>query len=387
MTDLDIKLSIPQKDEIEITTIGVGSRSGESIVVHLGNNNWAIIDSCKIEDTVLPLYYLEKIGVNLENVKIIVCSHWHEDHIAGMSEIIKQCPNADFYIAKVGNRQNFLRYVITRNIKNDDKSNGKNWREFTNCLKILNEEKKRLRYASIDTILHSDVYSTLCAISPSLQVLDDFDDFLVKFNPENPDGDFSIKANMCSIALILSTNNHHIILGSDLECNRSSSTLDSLFCDQNCQQKKEYGWCNALIDSKLYNRYISYDYIKVPHHSSITGFCPKKWRNHIKKDCIATSTVYINNAGVSLPQKEMLKHYLTFTKHYYLTALKATKSRDNNGKTVLEQEKHNIIEKITILPDNIGIICSRMDNNDLTWRTYLFGTALQVTPEIIKQYY
>ena len=83
------QLHKPQADELEITTIGVGGFEGEAIVVHFGNGKWGIIDSCKSQSGEnLPLLYLDTLEVPWSDVSVIICTHWHSDHINGLSEII-----------------------------------------------------------------------------------------------------------------------------------------------------------------------------------------------------------------------------------------------------------------------------------------------------------
>jgi hypothetical protein len=54
----------PFENEIEVTVFGPGF--GESILMHLGKNCWAIVDSCIDKATKNPaaLSYLEQIGVD-----------------------------------------------------------------------------------------------------------------------------------------------------------------------------------------------------------------------------------------------------------------------------------------------------------------------------------
>ena len=82
MTHLGRSLSLP--DQIEVTVIGPGF--GESIVIHVGSNQWVVVDSCLDSRTGAPaaLTYLNTLGVDPSvGVKLIVASHWHDDHIGG----------------------------------------------------------------------------------------------------------------------------------------------------------------------------------------------------------------------------------------------------------------------------------------------------------------
>ena len=83
------KLEIPPgSHEIEVSVFGPGF--GESIVVHLGSGRWMIVDSCLARSTKEPaaLDYLQEIGVDVSaNVRFVVSTHWHDDHIRGLAKV------------------------------------------------------------------------------------------------------------------------------------------------------------------------------------------------------------------------------------------------------------------------------------------------------------
>ncbi len=84
-------MDLPASHIAEVSLIGTGGGYGESSVIHVGNNEWIVIDSCINPNTFqcLPLEYLRKIGVDVKTqVKSIVCTHWHNDHIQGMSQLV-----------------------------------------------------------------------------------------------------------------------------------------------------------------------------------------------------------------------------------------------------------------------------------------------------------
>lgn len=90
--------TLPDNNIIEITLIGTGGGYGESVVAHLGNNNWMVVDSCIDPENkiCLPLKFLQDKGVNIaENLKVIVCTHWHEDHTNGMDQLVSEAKNAE----------------------------------------------------------------------------------------------------------------------------------------------------------------------------------------------------------------------------------------------------------------------------------------------------
>ena len=101
----------PGANELELTLLGPGY--GESVILHLGNGEWAIIDSCLDSDgRPGALRYLDDIGVDpAENVVLIVASHWHDDHIRGLANLLQLCPRARFCCAAALCRKEFLGYV------------------------------------------------------------------------------------------------------------------------------------------------------------------------------------------------------------------------------------------------------------------------------------
>lgn len=92
-----IDYSQPSRDEVEVSVMGAGV--GESIVVHIGDGRWVIVDSYLTPDTGRPaaLEYLESIEVSLEDVVAIVTTHWDDDHIGGTTELLNACKLAAFH--------------------------------------------------------------------------------------------------------------------------------------------------------------------------------------------------------------------------------------------------------------------------------------------------
>ena len=86
----------PFDSEIEVSIFGPGL--GECIVAHLGFSDWIIVDSCVRPDAKTPvgIEYLKRIGVATSRVKLVIATHWHDDHMRGLGETFRQCQNAKF---------------------------------------------------------------------------------------------------------------------------------------------------------------------------------------------------------------------------------------------------------------------------------------------------
>lgn len=59
-----LSLTPPENGVAEVTLIGGPHGYGESVVIHLGNGEWIVVDSCVDPSTkeCLPLLYLNKMG-------------------------------------------------------------------------------------------------------------------------------------------------------------------------------------------------------------------------------------------------------------------------------------------------------------------------------------
>ena len=87
----------PAASEIEVSLFGPGF--GECVVLHVGEGDWIIVDSCRDLDSHAPvaIAYLEQLGVEIDrSVRRVVATHWHDDHIDGISQIFREADSAAF---------------------------------------------------------------------------------------------------------------------------------------------------------------------------------------------------------------------------------------------------------------------------------------------------
>lgn len=259
----------PSANEIEITVLGPGY--GESVVAHLGNGEWLIVDSCvdssDSQKPVAPLLYLSKLGVQVDQaVKYIVVSHWDDDHIKGISEVVEACKNADFICSEVFPNEKFTCFVEAISV-GELKTDGGNVKNIRKVLRLLKERNKPIKKAGPARRLCSNPVITCW--SPSDFEQQEFLKHLAQMHPNAKEAfrkAIPIDSNLTSVVLTIEWPDISVLLGADMES--SSNNL--------C------GW-SAVVSEALKIGVAPADLVKIPHHGSITGHDDLMW-NHLLND-------------------------------------------------------------------------------------------------------
>lgn len=390
MIDIEIDKQKPAIDELEVTLIGAGSSAGESVVVHLANNKWMIIDSCRAGGKVLPLYYLDKIDVNLEDVLFVVCTHWHSDHVKGLTDVINSCPNARLVMPAFSDKKKVFETLFKGSISNQSPIA----KELHGCLKVIRQREGKLKRPmylgprdDIKTVVCNGVNVDLRSFSPSDHARTLYNDMLARSTFEEM-ADTDLESNMCSSVLDITTNNKQlsVLLGADLECNRADK--NNLNCKTSCKDCSEMGWCNIIMESEKYQERVKYNYIKASHHSSVNGYCPELMDNKVdKENTIVTTTVFENGAGVRLPQAIMLQQYLSVVDNYFITARQPKPIVVKDEKTEIEDMKNSGVKKVNAVETECGIVTTRFKiNTGVLASNHLWGSARKVDKDVLAAF-
>lgn len=368
-------LDLPKNNIGEITLIGTGGGYGESMVLHLGDNIWFVIDSCinPKSGKSLPLEYLRNIGVNIaQDVKLILCTHWHDDHIRGMSELIKECESAEFGFAEVTDRKKFLQFVTLDYQKLKDSSiSDSSTREFNESLEIIRNRKSPIVIAKENTTLKSfiitgGVRSKIAALSPS-------DSTILKFHHEisnlitaygAPRIKLPIdKPNAKSVVLLISMGNHSALLGSDLEVSLDDSE----------------GWVNILDRCTVLDNKASL--FKISHHGSENGFHQRVFDELLVDKPITKLTPW--NKKDKLPNIIMLQKYISLSSALYMTSPVITQPKIKKR----DKETQKLIDRFDIKLEEIsftyGLVRNRIDitNENDKWSTEVHESGFKLHPE------
>lgn len=319
----------PKKDEIEISVFGPGY--GECILIHIGYNEWIIIDSCVIPTKKEPvaLEYLRYIGVSLENVKLILATHWHDDHIKGLSKVVKECKDAEFVLSEALRNKEFLALLgyFGSNLMTKVSSGVE---ELYDILCFLKDKNKTPKRAIADRLLMNKNDSVLnhnykiISLSPSdfsiLQSNYNMLDLLPKIGNEKTRVP-SIEPNYTSVVLWVEINNTKFLLGSDLQD----------FNDQRC------GW-EAILKSTTRPKGKAI-FFKVPHHGSANGDHPEIWDKMISDEAVVVVTPF-HHGQHRLPNDSDIQRLCKYRDECYITA-----STKLSKKIKTERTVDKIIEK------------------------------------------
>ncbi len=362
----------PSANEFEINIFGRGY--GESLLLHLGNNEWFVIDSC-LDDQNQPcvLNYLNKINVDPAAIKYVAATHWHTDHIRGLSQVCKEAEHAYFIFSQALKTHDFLTLLFGHSeIPGAIKSSTQ---EFCEILEIYrerirsNQSVERFVLASENKMIHKDsakigtdhILRSILALSPSeaavMRSLQDISALLPgKLKPlRNLRG---LKPNHTSIVLLINLGKLCLLLSSDLE---ELGVMDD-------------GW-SAIINNRIQLERKA-EVFKIPHHGSKNGHHEEVWKNFVSSQNVSLLTPF-HHGKTQIPTEEDLKRIRLYSQYAYI----AGASKQISYKT--DRETKNMLRKLDKKPYRVerkmGRVTLRKNilrNED--WSIYLEGETCNV---------
>jgi hypothetical protein len=336
------------------------------MVVHTGSNQWITVDSCQdlgTDGDNAALSYLEKISVDPATaVKLVVITHWHDDHIGGVSEILDSCPDAKFAITAALEKSEFLSAIAPWIADPNAESKGLNEiRRIGKRLKCL-----RPKLASGNTILFerkSPFPCTIRALSPSdASVLSCIARLEGLTNADWRGRLPSIEGNHCSVVLSLEIADRLILLGADLET-RSS---------------RDHGWL-AAVDLHVESERGKHSLFKIPHHGSPNGDHPEIWEKLVTDEAHLILAPFVNGS-VMRPEHSDIKRILGRSQNAWITA------RPEGGKfrsfsRAVQKQMNEKARRVVEIPRGYGHlrIRGKIGDDPRNWSVEKFGQAVNLS--------
>ena len=412
---VDSILDKPSPETVEFTLLGGANGYGESVVLHIGENKWVVIDSCVDElGNSMPLMYLKNIGVSIEDIVCIVCTHWHADHIQGLFDLLNECSpkKTKFYVTLAEEKTTLIAEFIKNNFLEPNKSN---YYEIVKVMELAASKHMQVRHVCQDTMIINEKTCIGYALSPSHEVINLFleeqifdtlkttknvvqkkclsemkatdvvsdEDIMAEVfagydvDTSSVDKKGELKnlyrekkrnmydSNYCSVALLLNVCGHCLILGADLESGKTNPKI---------------GWKSVMTDAECMHGVIA-DAYKIPHHGSKTGYLKEFIEKHIQPNCLAKMSTW-TGLNYVLPQEDMIARYAELTNNLYLTSHPKLSSSIDAPSKQIKKLMVSSAEKIQDIPSSIGIVRSRLkineDPSNQYWDTNCFGAAYKI---------
>ena len=302
----------PSSNEIEISVFGPGY--GECIAVHVGSRNWIVIDSCRGDDkNPAALSYFSKIGVDVSNdVKCVLATHWHDDHVKYISTVFERCSNAKLAISSALRNEEFVAFLSTHEQQPLSKLDS-GGTEMLQCLKLADRKNRKVKPILEDTIicdwdtnsLSHGKHVRLRALSPSGK---QFHNFLQRIGTTMEQLPRSAKKRICNpdqnslsiVSLLELGNDDSILFGADLE--NSTDT--------------DVGW-GAVVNLRNGRMPLS-SLFKIPHHGSSNAHNNDVWAKLIANEPCSITTPW-KKGGKFIPSESDKHRISKLSGEAYLT--------------------------------------------------------------------
>lgn len=352
----------PAADEIELSVFGRGY--GEAICVHLGDGEWMLVDSCinPTTRTAAALAYLAELGLSPDReVCLIVATHWHDDHVQGISAIVEACADATVVCSAALQQRDIFAFVLRQEGAKGALGSGLD--EFRALLRICGERRRPVLWAKANLPLHPlppGIAPLVVALSPSEDAFERTLQHLIEAAtstrstiprrysaPEGPNG--------ASVATSIQKEDVGLLLGADLETSPNNQT----------------GW-DAVV---TYSRPpLKASAVKVPHHGSSGAHDDSMWSELLESNPLAILTPWIRG-GKHLPTDADLERIKTFANGVYITAMPSHILAKTKPEKMVRRLHSSRISELR----GWGHVRARRRLTEHEWRVELEGDAVAVT--------
>ena len=369
-------MDLPGSDELEVSVFGPGV--GECVVIHLGSGDWMVVDSCNRQHDRKPaaLEYLRELGVDLAlQVRLVLVTHWHDDHTRGVGELFRWCSSAEL-ACSAALRSNEL---LTLHLGTSYDSGVAEFGELLKELEARRAQGMRReacgpKWAIADRPLLDRPASASCpgyevwALSPSdasvslamQEIAACLPPASVATRGPGPPKRRAVarRPNHAAVVLRVRVGQVEVLLGSDLEVTPDPST----------------GW-NAVLTCRQATGRAAV--LKVAHHGSENGHEPRVWANLLLEPVHAVLTPFL--AGKKpLPSQADVARLRAQTSNLYITS-SARWVKPPKRDAAVERTLVGIGSNRRALREEFGQVRLRASASDAaSMRVDLFGTAHQI---------
>lgn len=359
-----MKLDAPADDQIEISLFGRGY--GEAILLHLGAGNWVMIDSLADKNSAPePVIYLKSIGVDPSKIRLIVATHWHDDHVKGISKAYELAPQSVFVLPGAMGSDEW-RAFHEKAVKGGSGRVTSGVQELENVAKIKTKEPHRppMIAAKLNTVVLRLLGANsghgfdvdVETLAPSNKDILEFYSRLAAFDYADRVEPFA--RNDVSLAIWVKIGDERVLLGADLEVVGDDYR----------------GWKAVLSSSAPLSGKASY--VKIPHHGSSNGHHEPFWIQHVESQPVAALSPW--NRGTKLPTAGDRARILGKTDHAYTSS--SFDGRKPKRPQTVEKTLQRCGVKLEARPQTAGIVRARKRIGvEKSWSIELLNAAMHLS--------
>lgn len=362
----------PAPDELEVSLFGRGV--GECAVVHLGSGEWLVVDSCLDPQTEEPvaLRYLRELGLAPHDVvRMLVVTHWHDDHMSGAAAIFAAAAKAKFVCSAALQRQDFRTLLATDHAASSNPSNATaRTREFSAILDLLKQRNARgarvvtPEWTMQDRLLHErsgPPSAQVYALAPSSSAMTRGFRGIASAVPREGSDKLTavdVGPNDSSVVLSVRLGQASALLGADLEHVADPAA----------------GW-NAVVGSTAAAGSRA-QVFKVPHHGSENAHCDAVWSQLLVAEPHAVITPFAKGAK-PLPTEADLARIRKRTPNVSLAG-RASEKKVHFSDTAVERTVRETVGAIRPRQGALGHVRVRVDPSGTIRSVDYFGNARAV---------
>ena len=303
-------------------------------------------------------------------VRVVVATHWHDDHARGLAEVVTTCTTAEFVCASALTKREFIAMVARYEQRNQIACSS-GVREIFGVLRHLTESGRRptfalanrpvFRFGGAEALLVTDCVMT--ALSPADEQIELFWSEIATLMPDvrqTKRRAIARRPNHVAVVIWLKVGSQlGVLLGSDLEETSNPRT----------------GW-SVIVNSDLRPQGTA-GVFKVPHHGSETGHSDGVWQRMIGTKAYSILTPFARGS-VQLPTERGMRCILDRTEEAYSTSRLRSRSVTRRAQEV-ERTIRETVGTLRTVEARFGHVRLRKKYEpESEWSVELFGNACKL---------
>ena len=304
------------------------------------------------------LIYLEQIGVTpASSVELILVTHWDDDHVAGIDQVVDACPNAEFWCSAALRNTELLTLVDLKLARSDLKFT----RGVSSIGRVIDLLRSRINFALSSMRIYQQAATVpieIWALSPSqyenLLAKQRFGELVASIvGPQARISDR--RPNHTAVVLAILIGQDHILLGADLEESGDP----------------RLGWSAIVADTQRPPT-LSAKIFKIPHHGSETAHHADTWTDLVASEPL-TATSPFNGGSLLIPRKADVNRIVTLSGSSYITKGQVYRRRKRRS-NVVEKLVPKSLRRVSGIPGHIRFR-KRVGAPGNDWSVELFDGA------------